>query len=105
MARKTGAGMRSYEARGLTAAVVLRWGHARYESLRQLHSPAPRWVLELELEYRRRQYARRVRRGRYACDPAALHPCTCPPVLPALEDTLTYSHGYGYAPDVGWVHE
>lgn len=105
MARQaSGAGMASHDSRGLTAAAVLRWGHARCEALRRLHSPAPRFVAELEREYLRRQYAHQRDQG-LAYDPYALQPCTCPPVLPALEDTLTLAHGYGWVPGTGWVHE
>lgn len=40
-----------------------------------------------------------------AVDPAGLYPCECPPVLPTLEATLTYAHGYLWVPGLGWVHE
>lgn len=105
MARQaSGVGMASHDARGLTAAAVLRWGHARHEAMRRLHSPAPRFVAELEREYLRRQYAWQAEQARHV-DPYALHPCACPPVLPTLESTLAFAHGYGWVPGTGWVHE
>jgi hypothetical protein len=49
-----------------------------------------------------------VRAGRWpppGTGPVDGWPCWCPPVLPALEDTLAYAHGYQWNPDNGWEHE
>lgn len=55
------------------------------------------------------QHNRRV--NRYAADVAealdqgCIWPCQCPPVLPDLESTLAYAHGYTWVAGAGWVHE
>lgn len=95
--------MASWETRGLTTELVLRWGHTRHETMRRLGGQAvPPWVAELEREYQRRRY---LYRPPVPHDPEALWPCGCPLILPDLESTLPYSHGYGYAPGLGWAHE